>query len=166
MIFSPELCAQNIYAEFLGNSGGLYSINYEHVIKQTDKKVWGVHGGFSFYRVRGKYNHFSKPIGFTYWNRPQGKHHAEFGICLNYIQGLRDNRERWDFEDVRYTKTLATLLNVGYRFQKPDKGFLLKVYYAPALILYEFESVEYVPRYMEFYPVGFGLSVGSRINLK
>ena len=157
---SSNLFGQSVYAEFLGNSAGYYSLNYEHRLKEAGKRTWSLHGGFSYYRVLSAYTKYSIPIGFTYFDKPQGNHHKEIGLCLNYVNGLVDNSENWNLNGVQYSKSLVLIANFGYRYQKPEGGFLFKIYYAPAIVLKEFEkSPYYFPR-DTFYPMNAGISLG------
>src|SRR5688572_8392948 len=130
--FATNINAQTIYGEFLGNSAGLYSVNYEHRLSTSGKNVWSLHGGFGMYNVKDAYDHISVPIGVTYYNRKEGNTHKEIGLSLTYVEGLADNRHTWGSEGVQYSKALVLVPNVGYRYQKPDGGFMFKIYYSPA----------------------------------
>jgi hypothetical protein len=116
--------AQTIYVEALGNSGGYYTVNYEHLLSHKGEKIWSLHGGFGIYNEFSTYTHKSFPLGVTYYNRKLSNHHKEIGLCLNYVEGLKDNRNSWDLEGVQYSKALVAIANVGYRYQKPKGGVL------------------------------------------
>src|SRR5688500_7438444 len=96
------LQAQTIYGECLGNSAGYYTVNYEHLLSDEGKNVWSGHGGIGIYTLREHYTHKSFPIGVTYYNRKEGNNHKEVGLCLNYVEGLADNRANWVLNDVQY----------------------------------------------------------------
>ena len=160
LLLNSNILGQSIYAEFAGNSAGYYSLNYEHRLKEAERKVWSLHGGISYYRVLDAYTKYSVPIGITYFSKPQSNHHKEVGACLNYVHGLVDNRANWILNGVQYSKALVLIAKVGYRYQKPEGGFLFKIYYAPLIVLKEFEKAPYYFYRESFYPINLGISFG------
>ena len=159
-----QLRAQAIYGEILGNSLGYYTINYEHLLNDRGKNVWLIHGGIGIYRVLDTYTHKAFPIGLTYFRKKQSNHHKETGICLTYIEGFADNRHTWIGERVQYSKALMMLLNVGYRYEKPNGRFIFKVYYSPTIRIEEFADPPYSFPKRTFYPLNAGLSIGYKLS--
>jgi hypothetical protein len=159
LLATSNVQSQALYGEFAGNSAGLYTVNYEHRLSDRGKNIWSIHGGMGFYNAWETYTHKSFPLGVTYYNRKEGNSHKEGGICLNYVEGLSDNMDRRAHQ-LQYSKALCLIANVGYRYQKPGGGFMFKIYYAPAILLKEFEDPPYDFPRQTLYPRNIGISLG------
>lgn len=155
-----DLEAQTVYIDMLGNSAGFYTVNYEHLLSDKGQKIWSLHAGAGMYNEFETYTHKSFPVGVSYYNKKESNHHKEIGLCLNYVEGLEDNRNSWIVEGVQYSKTLVAIANIGYRYQKPKGGFMFKAYYAPAMVLKEFEEPPYHFTRQTLYTFNFGISLG------
>lgn len=160
LLLSSNIFGQSIYAECAGNSLGYYSLNYEHLLKVQQKRVWFLHGGFSTYRPSSLFTRFAVPVGITYFNRPQGNHHREVGLCLGYVKGLYYADQSNGFDGVQYSKSVCLLVNVGYRYQKPEGGLLFKIYYSPTFIIKDFQDPPYYYYRNTFVPFNFGIALG------
>jgi hypothetical protein len=156
------LRAQSLYAEMFGNSMGYYTLNYEHPVKSYETKALSVHAGAGFYSVEGHYIHKSIPIGVTLQNRKQGNHHREIGTCLTYVEGLQDTRYGPTGDPIQYTKNLVLLLNVGYAYQRPQGGVILKLYWAPAFVIRDFGEQSEKLSDKSFYHFNGGLAIGYK----
>jgi hypothetical protein len=160
LLATSDAQSQALYAECAGNSAGYFTVNYEHLLSKSGKNVWSVHGGFGMYDVKDQYKHKSFPLGVTYYNRKEGNSHKEVGLCLNYVEGVSDNSTTWSLEGVQYSKALVLIANVGYRYMKPEGGFIFKIYYSPAILLKEFEDPPYYFPRQTFFPRNIGIGLG------
>jgi hypothetical protein len=128
----------------LGGNGYLYSINYE---RQLPRKFIA-RGGIS-YALKS----FVIPITIeqTYG---QKNHHLNVGvgpIFSNYYQTNNDVPTR--------RNALAITYILGYRYQKPDKKFFLKVSFTPIQLIYNNDPLDKTPDPIR--PWG-GIAVGTR----
>jgi hypothetical protein len=153
---------QSIYAETFGNSVGFYTLNYEGMLTESANKVVLFHAGIGIYNVSDKYLYKSFPLGISTFNRKQGNHHREIGICVNYVEGFGDNRATWIGEEVQYSKVIVLLLNAGYRYEKPDGHFIFKLYWSPTIRVKEFASPPYNYVRQTLYLQAAGLGLGYK----
>lgn len=121
IIFCGDVNAQKnnvIYAE-LGGNAYYYSINYEHSFSNYYVARGGMGvapGNFIFPLLFGKY------FG-------NGNHHVELDLGLTYVHGEMNPNNSYQ-EIVTRSQYFVTGF-LGYRYQNPDKKFLLRVGYTP-----------------------------------
>lgn len=129
-----------VYLEGLG-TGGFYSINYEYLFHDYGLKQ-GFRGGPSFF------------INFLDANKPKvftgnleyvafgfgGVHHLEFGVGMQYcFQTYKTEVPYYSADTVligyhtyKYNSSGPSLVpRIGYRYQDPDGGFVIRVGYTP-----------------------------------
>lgn len=144
-----------IYTELFGNAG-LYSINVErHLLEKLNIRV-GL-GSWSNPRGElGEMNFLTIPVMFNslFGNR-NSKLELGTGLLLIWKNFDPENKVFSGVED--NNDTLANITGVlGYRFQKPDGGFMFRVGITPFLPLSTDESAFPKPGFS----VGAGISAG------
>lgn len=159
LFLSVRSNAQSIYAETFGNTASFYSVNYEHSVKNSKSYHWNVHGGIGFYKAQG---YFLKtiPAGINWFNRKDGNHHNEFGLSITYSENVLNDYLNGSMLASEYKKHeyLYMIFNAGYRYQKPEGGFIFKIYWAPGFPLKEFTQP--VPDRKMFYVKNVGVAFG------
>ncbi|MBI3500619.1 MAG: hypothetical protein HY063_02405 [Bacteroidetes bacterium] len=132
-----------VYAEGLGNAGyGVYSLNYERKIKETNN-------GFITLRVGFAYNYNKNlffPILINKVNNKHKKNHFEFG------GGITTTLFKSASLDLAYTGPTANLM---YRYQKPNGKFIFRAGWTP--VLYLIDSDTLITIYFLLFP---GISFG------
>ena len=112
--------AKNAFYLEVASKGPLYSFNYDRIIGQGERMAYSLRAGFSI----GK-NALSFPVGF---NVITGRydHHVEFGLTIiPYFDYYEDN-PAIDYAD-KSDKYIYVNPAVGYRFQKTERSFFLKL---------------------------------------
>lgn len=172
MIFPLSLCAQQqtypgpaIYVEIGGTGLSWYTANVEKTFFKVGKRFAAAHVGFGAYKQ--PYIHQTE-YSFTKWSVPAGltlikgmsKHRSEVGISLTYSSGQQTNSAVASVRsELKKSETLFLIANFGYRFQKPDGGFLLRLQLTPVIRIKEFvNDPEFRSRNAWF--IGGGISLG------
>lgn len=142
-----------VYLDIMG-TGGWYSLNYERSMYSADKLHLGISGGVSanhFKDFTGKFNpDWSFPVSLNaFYGR---NHHAEFGIGSTFVSVVRANQ---DYDPERALNINMTM-TLGYRYQRPEGGFLFRAAYTPIIPVYR----EYTERggFKNWFSVSFGYS--------
>ena len=140
----PSLHKKAIFLELLG-SGRLYSLNYDVRLKSNSNQGFGLRigigrGGYASIETFGD-RYITLPLNFNYI---AGKKRSglEAGISLTPEFTYQDFDDKLNF---------FSLLNLGYRYQPVNKGFLFRLAYTPVLIGEESDA-----------PIGISVGYGFR----
>ncbi len=163
----PSFCQQEndfkgtiVYAELLGFSAGGYTINVEKALFHLGPRIGFVHvgaGGFPF--PDRDYWRYAIPAGVSLV-KGKGNNHTEFGFSLAYAEGVVEHKVMaGSTQEINYSKAIYFIPNFGYRFQKPQRGFFLRVTYNPMFTLKEFTDNADIKMHSR-YPINFGVSLG------
>lgn len=115
-----------VFAE-VGGNGVIYSINYDRLFDVSEKFKLSGRIGVHFtnkFPLR-YYRTISFPVEFSgLYSFYKKKHFIEFGSGLTYLNS---------FDNVtRHTEDIIILaLRLGYRFQRPEGGFFMKIGFVP-----------------------------------
>lgn len=136
---APPATAKNaVYLE-LGGNGVYYSLNYEKIFYQR---------GLFKSAARIGVSAFPKNIETetkTYWDAAlpleligligRSKHHLELGVGYTpyYYADTKFEIGSRGFEFDRYRYSAVMPFRLGYRYQKPEGGFLFRAGYMPVL---------------------------------
>ncbi|SHN33560.1 hypothetical protein SAMN04488057_12177 [Cyclobacterium lianum] len=153
----------SVHAELLGNSG-LYGLHYGRIFHQKDKLKLVASLGFSlqFQReiqpIHSSYVIPIFPVEVTaFWGR--SRHHLEVGsgytAALNRRFIFDENYPNNIREQVYLNQALVP--RIGYRYQKPEGGFLFRVGYTPIIGISSSNSSENI---FNIFPYWFGISLG------
>ncbi len=146
---SPFVKPNTAYFELFG-SGGLYSVNYERFLIMRPKTAYGIRVGGGFWnRKEPNFNTVAELVALT----GIGKHHADFGLGL--VGGFSRDR-RVPFPDYQRRNHLYAVPRIGYRYQKPEGGTMIRFGITPFVAV----SSQSPSRYYS-YPLYVGLSVGQ-----
>lgn len=146
---SPSVKSNTAYVELLG-SGGLYSINYERFLIMHPKTAYGIRVGGSFWnREEPNLNVITELVALT----GTGKHHADFG--LGFVSGFSRDRQV-PFPDYQRRNHLYVVPRIGYRYQKPEGGTMIRFGITPFVAV----SSQSPSRYYT-YPLYIGLAIGQ-----
>ncbi|MFN3759528.1 MAG: hypothetical protein ACK4SF_09940 [Algoriphagus aquaeductus] len=152
-----------VFAEFAGNSGG-YAMNYGRIIHQRNRMKLATSVGFSMFYRKG-----SEPIYSSYWVPVipvemtaflgNSNHHLELGggffTLRNRTYSVNDNSPNNIQEQKHWDQNI--LARIGYRYQKPDGGFFLRVAYTPTIV---FVNSDVTDDPVYFLPFSVGISLG------
>lgn len=142
---SQDSVAKNtIYAEILGNAAGI-SLNYDRVVLKKEKYFLSV--GFGAGAVpanlindalnngmpKAKYVVYGIPI-FSNLSFGKKNNHIETGLGFTFQQGMYGL-------GLKYSKTLFTVIRLGYRYQKEKGGFFWKIGITPFIPIKEFGTL-------------------------
>lgn len=123
----PQLKANSIYFEALGN-GGLYSVNYDRLL--TDN--FGIRAGFMylskidiFFVAAEDILIFPATLNFFVGE----KHKLELGAGLVFASV--SNTSAFGFKSDSGGSNIVGTATIGYRYQKPDGGFLFRIGFTP-----------------------------------
>ncbi|WP_420151142.1 hypothetical protein [Spirosoma sp.] len=146
-IESPARPRNTVYLEVLG-SGGAYSLNYERFLFLRQKQAYGFRVGSSYFGGQKAI----ALIGELFALAGKGNHHGDFGIGLTRV-----NQQSFGFyasgSTARYT-TLYAVPRVGYRYQKPTGGLMVRVGFTPFIKMTKrVDSTSHISSW-------FGLSIG------
>jgi hypothetical protein len=118
-----------VFGEALG-PGIIGSLNYDKILFVTDKSVYSARVGIAtrYYEVytNKKAFEYDFPLMLNRWNNPNKKNHFETGIGAFMYWGFNG-------DSLRTTRGVFWGLNcfVGYRFQKPEGGWMVRVGWSP-----------------------------------
>ena len=123
-----------IYVELLGNSGTLFSINYDRILLQNYYGYLDGSIGFGPYVMDNGYYQkgFNIPIAANYsYGSKNG--HLELGL------GVGINRAKDTAIDIDFVRLLAHF-RIGYKYQNPKGGAFFKVGFTPIVPAYYFKG--------------------------
>lgn len=133
----------SIQLELFGH-GLFYSVNYERVLLNGENYKTTAQAGFAWYPPATDVREFWVPVSVTELVS-FNQHHIEFGLGTAFTN---EEMQNLTGENTRDWSTFLTG-RAGYRYQKPDGRFILRIGFTP---LYELDG-------NEFHPSG-GLSFG------
>jgi len=116
-----KTCLNNtaFYAEFAGN-GGVYSVNYDRRIFGNDKNSFNIRIGIGYIPSKEEEDDIFIPFELLLITG-KGRHHPEFGLGLT-MENRPERSGTWE----------PNLFGrIGYRFQKPDGGWLFRIGFTP-----------------------------------
>jgi hypothetical protein len=120
-----EIARNTIFAEVLGS--GMYgSLNYERIIFISGSRFSVRGGGFLYLTTRNRKPliHFSVPVELNYFLGTRKRY--ELGVGMTYANGFYSELD--DNDNKLLSKSLyLALKGFGYRFQKPQGGFFLRL---------------------------------------
>jgi len=122
-------------------SSGLYSFNGEYQIAKINNLRFNAHLGIGYLPMSGP-EFIGIPVGINMLTGSK-QHHLELGLGASFIQGIR-NVEILDGDfgtaQAHWENSQGIYLapSIGYRFDKLNKGIILKVYYSPLINVYDF----------------------------
>ncbi len=135
----------------LGGNAGLYSLNVDHIYFYKEKLKMSARIGFAphfnniyveqIYIIENNFTLFSNP------------HHLELGLGATLQR--RYNERPGYTDDYFWENILFSVWRCGYRFQKQDDGFFIRVGLTPAVMSNDAEGFH--PGYFQFWA---GLSLG------
>ncbi|HUP66016.1 MAG TPA: hypothetical protein VM557_12140 [Thermoanaerobaculia bacterium] len=123
------------YLELGGSAIGL-SLNYERRFNER----WAGRAGFSV--VTGETSEDTEttllfPLTASWLSHPASSHHMELGGGVTIVTGdSQDFFESFD-DDVKRTSAFATGI-IGYRYQKPGRGFQFRAMATPVAVSGDF----------------------------
>ena len=120
--------SRNVAYLELGGNGIIPTINYERQLAEQ----WFGRIGFSFVAsVEADGDDditFVVPVMVNYLTHPAGKHHFEAGAGVAYFGG--DSQDLFDEHDEPLSNLTGTV-TLGYRYQKPGRGFVFRAGFTP-----------------------------------
>lgn len=122
----PQNKNNSVYLE-LGGNGGLYSVNYDRMIRLSNQFRFAPRIGISWL---GK-DRFNLPLETNLlWAKNKGaKNFAEVGVGATFIQNadnfIKDFHIKLPNENEKINTT-AFITRVGYRHQKPNGGIMYR----------------------------------------
>lgn len=144
------------YIEILGNSGRLFSLNMDRIVYYKPKFKISVAGGIGL-RPNGPHIEQSYYIANNYILF-DGAHHLEFGpgitLWRSYNAVCSDTSA---FPKFAWESVWFGMCRLGYRFQRNDEGFFMKVGFTPYPYRKYACASEWFPQYWNLL---FGLAVG------
>ena len=138
LVLSISLCLemsaqQTRHAAYfeLGGSAVLPSFNYER--RLTDR--WSGRLGVSFVEgetVEDTERTFIFPLTASWMSHPQLNHHLELGGGITIATG--DSQDLYEIgdDDEKFSRVFGTAI-IGYRYQKPEGGFLFRSALTPVV---------------------------------
>jgi hypothetical protein len=114
-----------VYGE-LGGNGLVFSGNYDMRFSKNENGL-GFRVGFGFGGVSGV-SIFTFPLGLNYLTG-KGAHHLEVGFGVTPVTGTTNI-----FGDRATGSTIFYMPSFGYRYGKPGKGFVGRIYVGPVIV--------------------------------
>lgn len=114
-----------VYGEFGGN-GLIFSANYDMRFGKGEGGL-GFRAGIGFLASDGV-SVFTFPLGLNYLTG-KGAHHMEIGIGVTPVTASTTF-----FDDTEKGSTTFILPTVGYRYGKPGKGFVGRIFVGPVIV--------------------------------
>ena len=109
--------------ELLGNSGILYSINYERKLFGNENNFMTIRAGVGTYDKNGGL--FPLLINGVFG---EGNHHIEIGVGRTLSLGWWKKTFYYDKDDSPFTA------NLMYRYQRPKGKFVFRIGWTPVLV--------------------------------
>lgn len=140
LLFSVNLFSQNtsrniFFAEASGVTG-IYSVNYERLLKEKRNHNFGIRAGISFIPYSKHYNSLMVfPVSISYIKNVVNNHFMEIRVGLsnsfNFYKdwsgrGLGDSTNNYS-PPIKLGYTLIPSIGLGYRYQPLSKGLFLNI---------------------------------------
>ncbi len=121
------------YAE-LGGNGGALTVNYERLLSP---RLYGRVGVSTVSSSNDSSNSLAiiVPLMVSYLTNPRSSRHFEVGAGVTIATG--DQQDLWG-EGNRHFSNLVGTLTLGYRYQKPGRGFLFRAGFTPIFDQHDF----------------------------
>lgn len=130
-VIAPAARAQSRNAAYgeIGGNGIIPTVNYE---RRFNERWYGRIGlGVAFaYTEDESDTAFAIPLTASWVNRPESNHHLELGGGITVVAGDRQDLFDYGNNDEEFSTVSMTAI-VGYRYQKPDGGFLFRAAFTP-----------------------------------
>lgn len=152
-----QIAKNTVYLELLGN-GGLYSINYDRILVDAAKYKLSSSIGYGLYKSEN-IEGIPFEVNFLFGH----KHYFELGTGISYIKGLTQIEP--GCLNGAVSSTIYNTYRIGYRYQKDEKGFFLKVAVIPFVRLYEYEE-DFKSDTDKAFFVSAGAAVGYSFNFR
>ena len=126
----PQSHPNSLYLE-VGGSGAFYSINYDRLIGSH----FGARVGFSYFAdlILPGFSAYLYPVSLNCFIG-EGSSKLELGVGMTFIRG----EIRW-FGDDATGNAIFPNLNIGYRYQSEDGGFLFRIGFTPLITRHYFQ---------------------------
>lgn len=120
-----QIKRSSIFLDFT-NQGPCYSVNFDRIFSDHKKNNFAYRVGLHFFD-----QNFGLPLGISMLTG-LSNHHAEFSLTLiPFIKNFNYLFKEGNLSD----KQLYIVPGIGYRFQKPDGGILVKGLVSPMIFL-------------------------------
>ena len=122
----------SVYLE-LGGSAGVYSLNYDLVFLNKNNFKVGTRVGLQLLKenYEGTTMDYYVPLTMNFMYAFAPNHHVELGLGTQIASyEIRNIISETEIGFVRKTEALGNG-TFGYRFQKPDGGFIFRAFYSP-----------------------------------
>ena len=131
-VFAQDITRNNIFIEG-GGPLGLYSVNYERILKNDSNVNFAVRIGLA-YDNNNPNSSIIAPLSFSLLKNLKNSHYLEFRLSLRneYIttvhkhaqgSGMGNPNPTYDtYEEVEHEFTIYPSLGVGYRYQPQSNG--------------------------------------------
>lgn len=116
----------------------VYSINYERIFLNNNNYKSSAQIGISYYPPKSGIRDLWLPVSIN-GLKSYGRHHIEAGIGLVAVREALRNSE-YEAEDWFWNAFISG--KIGYRYQKPDGRFTLRIGFTPLL---ELDAIEIHP---------------------
>ncbi len=131
--YNTSIKSSSVQLELLGN-GFAYSVSYEHILINKSKFKTAAQIGVEYLPPNASVD-FVLPVQVCQLYSFE-KHHLELGIGYSFIFDL------WNEEKNKQMSGIFTG-RIGYRFQKPDGKFLMRIGFIPLRTHYRSIEGEY-----------------------
>jgi hypothetical protein len=121
--------SRNVAYFELGGNGIVPTVNYE---RQLTERLFGRVGLGVLFSSESDGDEdvtFVVPLMVNYLSHPAGNHHLELGGGLAFVAG--DAQDWYDSDDDEQISNVVGTATLGYRFQKPVRGFVFKAGVTP-----------------------------------
>jgi len=120
--------SRNVAYVELGGNGVFATVNYERQLAEQ----WFGRAGFSAVTVSDENDTdltFVVPLMVNYLTNPGSAHHLEAGAGITFVAG--DSQDLYGDEDDDQISNVAGTATLGYRYQKPARGFVFRAGFTP-----------------------------------
>lgn len=127
---AAQLARNGAYFE-IGGSGIAPTFNYERRVSD----LWYGRAGFSVITSESDTDSDTTlvvPLTLTRVNRPAMNHHLELGGGVTIAAGDRQDLFGAELDDEEFSALVLTGL-IGYRYQRPGRGFQFRAAFTPAV---------------------------------
>ena len=135
-----QLKKNTVFVEVLGNSANLYSINYDRIIVALDKSYLNFSAGVNYLSLSKTDNNYSTnfPVLINLTTDKEKNSHFEVGVGLGLNYFVYHENNLIDREVSR----LLFLSRIGYKYQQPQGGIMIKAALTPVFPLKYFTDFD------------------------
>lgn len=122
------------YAE-IGGNGGALTVNYE---RRLTTNLYGRIGLSTVSSSNDSGDSFAVivPLMVNYLTNPSSAHHLEAGAGVTIVSG--DQQDLWGEGENQSVSNVVGTATVGYRYQKPGRGFVFRAGFTPIFDQHDF----------------------------